>query len=127
MCGNTWFQSKDRVMTLRPGMELVTLPQMELERVALNKQEGKPANFVGDAKLYVGNLAFECTEQVIYDEFSKLGNVGEISMVYDNESGRPRGFAFVTMRTQEDANKVIQAMNGFEIMGRELSIREANN
>jgi RNA recognition motif-containing protein len=108
-------------------MELVTLPQMELERVALNKQEGKPANFVGDAKLYVGNLAFECTEQVIYEEFSKVGTVGEISMVYDNESGRPRGFAFVTMRTQDDANKVIQAMNGFEIMGRELSIREANN
>ena len=49
-------------MTLRPGMELVTLPQLELNRVALNKAEGKPLNFVGDAKLYVGNLAFECTE-----------------------------------------------------------------
>ena len=108
-------------------MELVTLPQLELERVALNKAEGKPLNFVGDAKLYVGNLAFECTEQVIYEEFQKVGNVGEISVVYDNETGRPRGFAFVTMRTQDDANKVIQAMNGYQIMGRELSIREANN
>jgi cold-inducible RNA-binding protein len=114
-------------MTLRPGMELVDLPKLELDRVALNKEEGKPAGFIGEAKLYVGNLAFECTEDVMYEELSKIGTVGEISMVYDNETGRPRGFAFVTMRDQEGADKVVQAMNGYELLGRALSVREANN
>jgi cold-inducible RNA-binding protein len=108
-------------------MELVALPAMDLERVRRNREEGKALNFVGDAKLYVGNLSFDCTEQLLYETFSEFGTVGEISMVYDNDTGRPRGFAFVTMRTQMDAQNLLQQQGAaLQIMGRELSIREAN-
>jgi len=108
-------------------MELVPLPQSEKDRVAQNVAEDKPASFVGDSKLYVGNLAFECTEEMMVAEFSAVGDVGDVSLVYDNETGRPRGFAFVTMRTKEDADKALEALNGKDLMGRTISVREANN
>jgi predicted Zn finger-like uncharacterized protein len=127
VCGNTWFQTKDRIMTLRDGMELIPLPQLDKERIELNKKEGKPTGFVGDGKLYVGNVSFQCSEQVMYQEFSQVGTVGDVSLVYDNNTGKPRGFAFVTMRTKEDADKALAILDGKEIMGREISVREANN
>mmetsp|Transcript_2673 Transcript_2673/g.3965 ORF Transcript_2673/g.3965 Transcript_2673/m.3965 type:complete len:211 (-) Transcript_2673:293-925(-) len=127
VCGNTWFQSKERIMTLRSGMELKELPQSHLDRVALNKAENKAPNFVGDAKLYVGNIAFQCSEESLFEEFSNFGNVGEVNMVYDNESGRPRGFAFVTMRTPEDAEKALANLDGKDLFGRPLQVREATN
>lgn len=108
-------------------MELVKKPQFELDRMELNKKENKPAGFVGEAKLYVGNVAFETTEAQMYEQFSEHGIVGEVSLVYDNETGRPRGFAFITMRTKDGAEKCLEALNGKEIMGRNISVRPANN
>jgi len=127
VCGNTWFQSKERIMNLRERMELVDLPEHDLERIKLNKEEGKPAGFIGDSKLYVGNVAFECTTADMYEEFGTCGSVGDVAMVYDNETGRPRGFAFVTMRTKEGCDKALAELNGKDIMGRQISVREANN
>lgn len=127
VCGNTWFQSKERIMNLRDSMELVELPSQDLERIKLNKEEGKPAGFIGDSKLYVGNVAFECTPADMYAEFAEMGPVGDVAMVYDNETGRPRGFAFVTMRNKEGSDKALEMLNGKDIMGRQISVREANN
>eukprot|EP00977_Amphora_coffeiformis_P012784 scaffold3233_cov178-Amphora_coffeaeformis.AAC.7 len=62
VCDHSWFQSKDRLMTVNDNFELIPLPEPDKERISQNIKEGKHPGFVGDAKLYVGNIAFECHE-----------------------------------------------------------------
>jgi RNA recognition motif-containing protein len=76
-------------------------------------------------RLYVGNLAFHTTEDVLQRAFSKYGNVSEVKLVLDRESGRSRGFAFVSMGTDEEANSAIQELNGADLDGRELKVNIA--
>ena len=76
-------------------------------------------------KLFVGNLSFDITENDIREMLSQHGPVNEINVVQDRATGRSRGFAFVTMNTQEGANAVIQALNGKEWKGRALTVNEA--
>ena len=76
-------------------------------------------------KLYVGNLSFDVTENDLRDMLSPHGPVDEIAVVMDKITGRPRGFAFVTMSTQEGAKAAIQALNGKEWKGRPLTVNEA--
>lgn len=126
LCGNTWFQSKDRINKVREGMEMVSMPQTDLDRIELNMKEGKNPDFVGDVKLYVGNVAFECTEEQLYKEFSGVGNVGEVSIAYDNVNNRPKGFAFIVMRTQADAENACKLLNDANISGRNIKVHFAN-
>jgi len=126
VCDHSWFQSKDRLMTVNDNFEMVPLPDPDKERISQNIKEGKHPGFVGDAKLYVGNIAFECHENDLMEVFSEFGDVGEISLVRDEE-GRNRGFGFITMRTKEDADKAIEKLDGIEIRGRKLTVRESNN
>eukprot|EP00543_Licmophora_paradoxa_P017533 CAMPEP_0202475402 /NCGR_PEP_ID=MMETSP1360-20130828/92883_1 /ASSEMBLY_ACC=CAM_ASM_000848 /TAXON_ID=515479 /ORGANISM="Licmophora paradoxa, Strain CCMP2313" /LENGTH=114 /DNA_ID=CAMNT_0049102561 /DNA_START=766 /DNA_END=1110 /DNA_ORIENTATION=+ len=114
-------------MTLRDNFELIDLPQMDRDRIALNMREGKLANYIGEAKLYVSNLSFDVTEQDLYQEFSQHGKVGETNIVYENGTGRPRGFAFITMRSLEDGKRVTEALDGAQFHGRELRIKEATS
>jgi len=76
-------------------------------------------------KLYVGNLSFDVTENDLRDMFSQHGPVNEINVVMDRETGRARGFAFVTMNTEEGAKAAIQALNGKDWKGRALTVNEA--
>jgi len=76
-------------------------------------------------KLYVGNLSFDVTENDLRDMVSPHGPVNEISVVMDKITGRARGFAFVTMNTQEGATAAIQALNGTQWKGRPLTVNEA--
>jgi len=78
-----------------------------------------------NTKMYVGNLPFTAQEQDIRELFSQYGGVTEVFLPMDRESGRPRGFAFVTMETAEAMNASINAQNGQEFMGRKLAINEA--
>jgi len=78
-----------------------------------------------NTKLYVGNLAFSMTEQELQTLFSAHGPVNEVHVPMDRESGRPRGFAFVTMSTPEAAQAAILALNGKEIASRALTVNEA--
>lgn len=78
-----------------------------------------------NTKLYVGNLSYNVTENDLQDEFSKHGPVTEANLVVDRMSGRPRGFAFVTMATREGAEAAIKALNGAECDGRALTVNEA--
>jgi predicted Zn finger-like uncharacterized protein len=126
VCGHSWFQSKDRLMSTKGGFELVVRPQYEIDRILLNLQENKEANFMGDFKVYVGNIAFECSEQDIYEAFSEVGVVGDVSLVRD-EDGRNRGFGFVTMRTNEQGQAAIEKLNGADIKGRNIAVRPSNN
>ena len=76
-------------------------------------------------KLYVGNLSFNTTENDLQDAFSAHGTVTETNLMVDRMSGRPRGFAFVTMASEEEAQKAIQAMNGATVDGRALTVNIA--
>ncbi len=76
-------------------------------------------------KLYVGNLSFDATENDLRDMLSQHGPVNEIHVVMDKMTGRPRGFAFATMKTEEGAKAAIQGLNGKDWKGRALTVNEA--
>jgi cold-inducible RNA-binding protein len=76
-------------------------------------------------KLFVGNLDFKVTENELQDAFAAHGTVVEVNLVTDRTTGQPRGFAFVTMNSPEEAQKAIEAMNGKELGGRALSVNVA--
>jgi RNA recognition motif-containing protein len=76
-------------------------------------------------KLYVGNLSFETTENDLQDLFEKHGQVGEVSLMMDRMTGKSRGFAFVTMSDNSQAQAAMAALNGREVAGRTLNINEA--
>ena len=75
-------------------------------------------------KLYVGNLPFRATEADVEQLFAQHGEVQSVAMINDRETGRPRGFGFVEM-DDEGAMKAMQALDGFEMMGRALRVNEA--
>ena len=77
------------------------------------------------AKLFVGNLAFSVTENDLQDAFAPHGTVIETNLMLDPATGRSRGFAFVTMGTDEEAQKAISALNGKELSGRALTVNVA--
>ncbi len=76
-------------------------------------------------KLFVGNLDFNVTENELQDAFAAHGTVLEANLVTDRTTGRPRGFAFVTMNSAEEAQKAIDALNGTELNGRRLNVSVA--
>ena len=76
-------------------------------------------------RLYVGNLSFNTSSETIREEFSALGEVTDVHVVMDRETGRPRGFAFVTMGSPAEAQKAINEMNGKMLDGRPLRVNEA--
>ena len=77
------------------------------------------------AKLFVGNLSFNITENDLQDAFAAHGTVTETNLMMDRMSGRPRGFGFVTMSTAEEAQKAIAALNGAQLDGRALTVNVA--
>jgi RNA recognition motif-containing protein len=76
-------------------------------------------------KLYVGNLAFETTENDLQDLFEQHGTVNEVNLMMDRMTGKSRGFAFVTMNDAEQAKAAMSATNGKELNGRALNVNEA--
>ena len=76
-------------------------------------------------KLFVGNISFNTTENDLQDAFAAHGTVVEANLMVDRDSGRPRGFAFVTMSSPEEAQRAIEALNGANLDGRNLTVNEA--
>ena len=76
-------------------------------------------------KLFVGNLSFNATENQLQDLFAAYGTVAQVDMIMDKFSGKPRGFAFITMESQEGAQAAIQALHGKDVDGRALTVNEA--
>src|SRR5438105_494579 len=76
-------------------------------------------------KLYVGNLSFQTTQQDLEDLFGQSGQVESVSIVTDRDTGQSRGFAFVEMATNEEAQAAIQALDGKDMDGRSLKVNEA--
>jgi RNA recognition motif-containing protein len=76
-------------------------------------------------RIYVGNLAFHSTAEVVRNAFAQHGEVTDVHLVVDRQTGQSRGFAFVTMSTEQEAANAIGAMNGAELDGRRLRVNEA--
>jgi RNA recognition motif-containing protein len=78
-----------------------------------------------NTRLYVGNLSFNTTADGVRTAFQQFGTVSDVHLVTDRETGRSRGFAFVTMGTTEEAAKAIEGMDGKTLDGRPLRVNEA--
>jgi RNA recognition motif-containing protein len=76
-------------------------------------------------KLYVGNLPYEVGETELQELFTRAGSVESVNVMRDQATGRARGFAFVEMSTDEEAQHAITALNGAQVGGRNLTVNEA--
>ena len=76
-------------------------------------------------KLYVGNLSFQTSENDLRDTFSEFGNVNEVAIINDRETGRSRGFGFVTMANAADGQRAVDGLHGKSVGGRNLTVNEA--
>ena len=77
------------------------------------------------SKMYVGNLPFSAGEEELREAFGEFGPVSEVNLVMDRETGRPRGFAFVTMGSKEGMEAAIRGLDGKDFGGRNLTVNEA--
>ncbi len=78
-----------------------------------------------DTKLYVGNLSYDTTEDGLRAKFAESGSVVSVEMIKDRDTGRMKGFAFVTMTTQEEAENAIKMLNGKMLDNREIKVNIA--
>jgi RNA recognition motif-containing protein len=75
--------------------------------------------------IYVGNLPYNLTEDELHDAFAAHGTVTSSVIITDRDTGRSRGFGFVEMETDDEANAAIAALNGSDLGGRTLTVNEA--
>jgi RNA recognition motif-containing protein len=78
-------------------------------------------------KIYVGNLSYETTESDLNELFGSHGDVNEVALITDRDTGRPRGFGFVQMRNEQAARDAIAALDGKELGGRQITVNEARS
>jgi len=78
-----------------------------------------------ESKLYVGNLSYNVTEEQLRELFGQAGTIKEIAMIMDRDTQRPKGFGFVEMTTQVEAQKAIEMFNEHELDGRRLMVNFA--
>ena|SRR5438552_14474835 len=76
-------------------------------------------------KLYVGNLSYGTTEDQLRTLFSEAGEIGEVALITDRDTGRSKGFGFVEMATEEGAQEAIRMFNGYMLDDRNLTVNEA--
>ncbi len=76
-------------------------------------------------KLYVGNLPYTLTQEQVQEMFEQVGTVVQVTLVTDRETGRPKGFGFVEMETEEDAREAIKRFDGKSVNNRSLTVNEA--
>ncbi len=78
-----------------------------------------------ESKLYVGNLSYQTTEDELRELFSQAGDVTDVVIIKDRDTGNSKGFGFVTMNSQEGANQAVQQFNGYSLGNRELKVNAA--
>jgi cold-inducible RNA-binding protein len=76
-------------------------------------------------KLFVGNVPYQVTEDQLKEVFSAAGEVESVAIITDRETGRPRGFVFVEMTTEEGAQKAVETLHGTDVGGRAINVSEA--
>jgi RNA recognition motif-containing protein len=75
--------------------------------------------------IYVGNLSYDATEDDVREAFAAFGEVSEVKIIFDRQTGRPRGFCFVEMPNAEEAKAAIEGLNLQRISGRAVTVNEA--
>jgi len=75
--------------------------------------------------IYVGNLSYSLTEEQLRALFVEFGEVSSVRVMTDRETNRPKGFGFVEMPNNTEANAAIEALNGKEVLGRKMTVNEA--
>ena len=78
-------------------------------------------------RIYVGNLPFDATQTSVRDLFSPYGQVDDVALINDRDTGQPRGFGFVEMTEKDAAMKALDGLNGKEFGGRQLNVNEAKS
>jgi len=78
-----------------------------------------------ESKLYVGNLSYSTNEDMLRELFAQAGTVAEVTLIKDRDTGRSKGFAFVEMSNQSEAEKAIKMFNGYSLDNRELRVSVA--
>ena len=80
---------------------------------------------IENLKIYVGNLPYSVTSEDLSDMFKEYGDVEEATLIMDRETGRSKGFAFVEMQSNSDADRAIKGLNGTQLDGRALTVNQA--
>ncbi len=78
-----------------------------------------------ETKLYVGNLSYNVTEDQLRDLFGQAGKIKDVALIMDRDTQRPKGFGFVEMETQVEAQKAIEMFNEYELEGRRMMVNVA--
>ncbi|HUX14303.1 MAG TPA: RNA-binding protein [Spirochaetia bacterium] len=78
-------------------------------------------------KLYVGNLSYDTNEDELRSMFSAYGTINSVAVITDRDTGRPKGFAFVEMGSEKEAQAAINGLNATEVGGRQIKVNEAND
>ena len=76
-------------------------------------------------KLYVGNLSYSTTEATLRTMFAEFGEIVSVNLIMDRDTGRPKGFAFVEMASEQDASKAVSALNGKTVDDRQIKVEKA--
>jgi cold-inducible RNA-binding protein len=90
---------------------------------SMSQSQGDPR--IMEVKIYVGNLSYQTTEEDLRTLFAKAGQVASVALIKDRDTGNSKGFAFVEMTTQAEAQKAISMLNGFNLEDRELKVNLA--
>lgn len=106
------------------GVPVIVQPsQAEKNRVGNYYMERNPTRLEkGPMRLYVGSLHFNITEDMLRGIFEPFGSIQTITLMMDYETGRSKGYGFVTYEKSEDAKKALEQMNGFELAGRPMKV-----
>ncbi len=91
------------------------------------KRKPHPAPADGSVEIYVGNLSYDLTEDQLRKEFEAFGTVNSARLISNRYNGKSKGYGFVQMPNRAEAEKAVAALNGKEILGRELKCNEAKN
>lgn len=76
-------------------------------------------------KLYVGNLPYSVSQEMLQETFSSCGEVDSVNLITDRDTGQSKGFGFVEMSCDAEAQRAIQELNGFKLEGRDIKVNEA--
>uniref|UniRef100_A0A0A1WW41 RNA-binding protein 39 n=2 Tax=Zeugodacus cucurbitae TaxID=28588 RepID=A0A0A1WW41_ZEUCU len=110
------------------GQKLLGIPisvqhtQAEKNRIANAVPTFTPKNHTGPMRLYVGSLHFNITEDMLKGIFEPFGKIDSIQLIMDTETGRSKGYGFITYHNADDAKKALEQLNGFELAGRPMKV-----
>ncbi|XP_017469690.1 PREDICTED: RNA-binding protein 39 isoform X2 [Rhagoletis zephyria] len=110
------------------GQRLLGIPisvqhtQAEKNRIANAAPVFTPKNHTGPMRLYVGSLHFNITEDMLRGIFEPFGKIDSIQLIMDTETGRSKGYGFITYHNADDAKKALEQLNGFELAGRPMKV-----